>query len=209
MEREFRNKEYYHVYNRGVDKRIIFKSKIEYFHFFELMLNVNQEESIGSIYRKKQNDNKDIKKMSEGLVEILAYSLLPNHYHFLLKQISENGISKFMHKMGTGYTNFFNYRHKRSGALFQGPFKSIHVTSEEYLNYVSAYINGNIEIHNLYKAVNYKYSGYKYFLDGKKVFSYENILSNFGSIKEYKNFVSEVIRNSKKSKDDRYLYNLE
>jgi len=209
MKREFKNNEYYHIYNRGVDKRIIFKSKIEYFHFFELMLNVNQEEAIGSVYRKKQNDNKDIEKMSEGLVEILAYSLLSNHYHFLLKQVSKNGISKFMHKIGTGYTNFFNYKHKRNGSLFQGPFKSIYITGEEYLNYVSAYINGNIEIHGLSKAISYEYSGYKYFLDGKKVFSYDSILSNFNSVKEYKKFVLDVIKNSKSVKNDRKMYNLE
>jgi putative transposase len=209
MKRVFENNKYYHIYNRGVDKRVVFKSKIDYFHFFELMINVNQEESIGSIYKIKQNDGKNTKVKTENLVEIISYSLLPNHYHLLLKQVKDNGISKFMHKVGTGHTNHFNMKEKRSGSLFQGPFKSIYVDNEDYLDYLSAYINGNSEIHGISKAVDYAYSGYKYFLEGKKVFSYDKLFSSFNDVEEYKKYVSDVIKNARNIKEDKKMYNLE
>lgn len=85
---------------------------------------------------------------ADPLVEIIAYCLNPNHYHLILKQVSERGIEKFMHKVSTGYTNYFNKKNERSGSLFQGPFKAIHVDSNEYLLYLSAYVNRNHFIHS-------------------------------------------------------------
>ncbi len=82
-----------------------------------------------------------------ALVEIVAYCLNPNHYHLIVKQISEKGIERFMQKIGTGYTNYFNKRYERSGALFQGKFKSIHIDSNEYLLHLSVYVNRNYRIH--------------------------------------------------------------
>jgi len=77
------------------------------------------------------------------LVEIIVYCLNPNHYHIILRQVSEGGVSKFMLKLSSGYSSYFNKKNKRSGSLFQGRFKAVHIDSNEYLLYLSAYVNKN------------------------------------------------------------------
>lgn len=75
------------------------------------------------------------------LVRILADCLMPNHFHLLLEEIREGGISRFMHKLATGYTEYFNHKYERVGSLYQGTFKAALVNNEEYLQYLLAYIN--------------------------------------------------------------------
>jgi len=119
--------EYYHVFNRGVDKRIIFPKEEDFQRFLISMKEFNDIKPIGSIYensfRKKKN------RKSKPLIEFIAYCLNPNHYHFLLKQVNE--------------------KYKRSGVLFQSKFKSVHVKSNEQLFYLSAYVNFNYLVHGL------------------------------------------------------------
>ncbi|MEK7541383.1 MAG: transposase [Patescibacteria group bacterium] len=79
----------------------------------------------------------------ELLVEVLCFCLMPNHYHFLLRQRQNHGISEFMRKIGTGYTNYFNEKYDRSGALFQGKFKAIRITAHAHLLYLPHYIHLN------------------------------------------------------------------
>jgi len=130
--------EYYHIYNRGVDKRSIFKDRKDLERFFQSIKEFNSVKPIGSIFENSFNKE----KTPEKLVEIVCYCLNPNHFHFVLRQLVENGISEFMKRLG-GYTWYFNNRHKRNGALFQGKFKSSHINSNEYLLHVSAYVNLN------------------------------------------------------------------
>lgn len=145
--------EYYHVYNRGVDKRIIFSNESDIKRFMQSMNEFNVVEPIGSIYEKsfadKRFGGKASKTEEEKLVNFVAYCLNPNHFHFVLEQVADNGIEKFMHKMGTGYTRYFNDKHKRSGVLFQGKYKAVHIDSNEYLLHVSAYVNLNDRVHQL------------------------------------------------------------
>jgi putative transposase len=82
-------------------------------------------------------------KIGERLVAIGAYCLMPNHFHILLKEITEGGISKFMEKLTTAYSKYFNKKHNHSGVLFQGRFKAEHVDNDEYLKYLFAYIHLN------------------------------------------------------------------
>jgi|SRR3989344_7596276 len=140
--------EFYHVYNRGVDKRIIFPSEKDIQRFFLSMLEFNTINSIGSIYEHSFDKSTDTKR-SKKLVNFIAYCLNPNHYHFLLEQAAERGVEKFMQRLGTGYTNFFNNKHRRSGVLFQGKFKAVHVDKNEYLLHLSAYVNLNNRVHSL------------------------------------------------------------
>src|SRR3989344_4384707 len=111
----FTNQEYYHIYNRGVDKREIFLEDSDYIRFLQYI---------------KQIANKDINKSKAGFnllgsVELICYCLNPNHYHLILKQLRENGIAKFMHFLATAYAMFFNTKYQRNGSLFQGPFKAV------------------------------------------------------------------------------------
>jgi putative transposase len=88
----------------------------------------------------------------ERLVDVVAYCINSNHFHLLLRENKENGIATFMKKICTGYAMYFNKKNERSGILFQGRFKSVHVDSNDLLLYVSAYINCNSEIHGIEKA---------------------------------------------------------
>ena len=107
------NGEYYHVFNRGVDKRVIFTKKEYLYYFFRsiALLNTTVQSTGQSLTRKNL-----VNKESGRLVSVVAYALLPNHFHLLLKQEVDNGIVKFMQKLGTSYTMFFNKQEKRSGA---------------------------------------------------------------------------------------------
>lgn len=123
--------------------------------FLHSMEEFNTLEPIGSIYEhafvKKLGSSASkselAKERGEKLVEFTCYCLNPNHYHILLKQVADRGVEKFMQRIGTGYTNYFNNRYQRSGALFQGRFKSVLVDSNEYLLHVSVYINLNSQVH--------------------------------------------------------------
>jgi putative transposase len=132
---------YYHIYNRGVDKRSIIEDKKDLDRFIQGLDLFNNEEPIGSIFEYNFKKNK-LRSKAPKLVEILAYCVNPNHYHFILTPIKENGIEKFMQRIG-GYSKYFNEKYKRSGALFQGKFKSKLIEDENYLKKLSSYVNMN------------------------------------------------------------------
>lgn len=145
--------EIYHVYNRGVDKRNITQNPEDVDRFIQSLCEFNREDPIGSIYEhsfiKKDSSFGSRASKSGKLVEFIAYCLLPNHYHFIIRQVQEKGIEKFMHRFGTGYTKYFNAKYDRSGSLFQGKFKASHVDSNGYLLHLSAYVNLNNKAHQL------------------------------------------------------------
>ncbi len=132
------------------------------------------------------------RSLQPELVEIIAYCLNPNHFHLILKQIEDDGISKFIKKVCGGYSWYFNKRYDRSGSLFQGPFKAVHINSDEYLLYLSAYVNKNYFIHG-YGKEDWKYSSLlDYFGKRENNLCDKNIvLSQFNSIKEYKEFIDK------------------
>src|SRR3989344_6431590 len=144
--------EYYHVYNRGVDKRSIVNDQRDAERFLESIKNFNSIEPIGSLYLLNFNEkqpNNQLSGETAKLVEIVCYCVNPNHYHFLLKEIVEGGISEFMKRLGGGYTWYFNNKHKRSGALFQGVFRSVHIKSNEQLLHSSVYVSLNSKVHKI------------------------------------------------------------
>lgn len=135
--------EYYHIYNRGTDKRKIFLKKYDYDRFLALLYLANSNEHIdlkrqGSTLSEASSINKGKK-----LVEICAYCLMPNHFHLIVKEVDDNGISRFMQKLTTAYTMYFNKANNRSGSLFQGRFKAQHANEDNYLSYLISYIHLN------------------------------------------------------------------
>lgn len=132
--------EYYHLYNRGVDKRSIFQDRTDLARFLQSIDEFNCIDPIGSIFMNSFNKDR---KSKGKLIEIICYCLNPNHYHFVVKQLVENGISEFMKRLSGGYTQYFNNRYGRNGALFQGKFKSKRIDTDEYLLHVSVYVNLN------------------------------------------------------------------
>ena len=124
---EFTNDEYYHIYNRGVDKRKVFCEEGDYLRFLISMKEFNDIKPAGSLYEKSKQKRKPLSGFASHLeagtmhylIKIICYCLNPNHYHFIIKQLQNNGISKFMHKLNMGYTHYFNIKYNRSGSLFQ------------------------------------------------------------------------------------------
>ncbi|MFA5842004.1 MAG: transposase [Candidatus Paceibacterota bacterium] len=216
----FANGEFYHVYNRGVDKRIIFSDKSDVDRFFQCMVSFNSIDPVGSLYelslggkdKLKSNRHKyQLGGETAKLVNIVAYCLNPNHFHFILEQVRDGGISEFMKRMG-GYTWYFNNKYKRSGSLFQGVFKSIHIDSNEYLLHVSAYVNLNNRVHKLggetaefAKFVGSVSSWEEYIGEGKNgagICTKDIILEQFKGRKEYKEFAMASLRTIRERKDE-------
>src|SRR3989344_4219158 len=142
--------EYYHIYNRGVDKRNIFSDKNDMRRFIESMIEFNQVDGIISLSNLRKTEIES-KALSEPLVAFVAYCLNPNHFHFVLKQLVDGGIAKFMQKLQGGYTYYFNVKNFRSGSLFQGTFKSHLINDENYFNKTLGYVNKNYAIHTIPK----------------------------------------------------------
>ena len=132
----FANNELYHVYNRGVEKRNLFMDEADYSRFVHNLYDFNDHSPVLNVkyYFDQQSRTvqsrvlKGRKEPRKLLVDILVFTLMPNHFHMLLRQKRENGISRFMQKLGTGYSMYFNKKYERVGALFQGKFKASHST---------------------------------------------------------------------------------
>jgi putative transposase len=133
--------EYYHIYNRGVDKRDIYMDPNDKDRFIKLLFLSNGDKPY--VFRLVQGQPLYKIDVGEKRVAVGCYVIMPNHFHILVKEINEGGITSFMEKLTTGYSMYFNTRYKRSGALFQGRFKAEHVDRDEYLKYLYAYIHLN------------------------------------------------------------------
>jgi putative transposase len=131
--------EIYHVLNRGVDKRDIVLDDQDRARFLHDLFVFNDQQPTLNFKLPSRQDNKARKL----LVYIHAFCLMPNHYHLLLSPAIENGISLFMKKLGMGYTKYFNERHARSGALWQGKYKRIHIARDAHFLYIPYYIHLN------------------------------------------------------------------
>ncbi len=156
MGRKFRfaNNEIYHVYNRGADKRMVFLNDHDYLRFLHGLFEFNTTEPAINLKsrfgRNPHRITKDLVARGAGrraaprrLVDVLIFALMPNHFHLLLQQRLENGLSDFMHKIGTGYTLYFNQKYKRTGCLFQGRFKAAHIEENTHFLHLPHYIHAN------------------------------------------------------------------
>ncbi len=136
--------EWYHCYNRGVEGRKVFLNNKDYERFVESLYLSNDQDHTHR-YNIKHRKHSEILTSSRGepLVAIGAYCLMPNHFHILLKELAEKGISKFMHRAVTGYAMYFNIKHKHVGGLFVRPFRAKHISNDRYLRRVAEYIHLN------------------------------------------------------------------
>jgi len=192
---------YYHVFNRGVNKRPIFKSKYEYRRFLLLLRFYNSLEypiKFSKFIKLSVDQRKEIWNRlgkEKNHTDILSFCLMPNHFHLLLKQNSENGISKLLGNLQNSYARYFNIKNERIGHLFQGQFKAVKVDSEEQLLHVSRYIHLNpyssAVVKNLNTLQKYEWSSLPEYLD-KVLFnlcSKKDIIGNFKNKESYKKFV--------------------
>lgn len=189
----FVNDNFYHVFNRGVEKRKIFISDQDYQRFIQTLYYYQFE---GPKPRFSNHNRFKIKDFSNNpkIVEIICYCLMPNHFHLLLKQVKEKGIQEFLSKVSNSYTKYFNTKNNRVGPLFQGQFKAVAVESDEQLLHLSRYIHLNPYVSELTKDwENFPFSSFAEFTSSSNnsICVKEYILDFYKNPKDYKNFVKD------------------
>jgi putative transposase len=216
--------EIYHIYNRGVDRRDIFMDEEDRFRFVHDLFEFNDQNPTVNLavhLKSKNNEIKEVglpyieRKSRILLVEILAFCMMDNHYHLIIRQKTENGITEFMRKLGTGYTNYFNKKYDRTGALFGGKFKSVCLKKDSHFMYLPMYVHLNPldlkfpewrekKIKDYKKAIEfldtYRWSSYMDYTGNKNFPSLINkdfILSRVGDEKKFKNETIDWIKNFK------------
>ncbi len=198
----FVTNEVYHVFNRGIDRRPTFIGKKEYGRA-KLTLQYYRHISVPlrlSYFLDLKVDLRDgvLKKLEATpyVVEILAYCLMPNHFHFLLRQVTDNGVSKFLSNFQNSYTRYFNTKHKRVGPLFLDQCKAVRIETLEQLLHVSRYIHLNPATAYLVKDVDDVFtfpwsSLHEYESGQKEICETDSILRNFEKGKSYEAFVRD------------------
>lgn len=189
------NGELYHIYNRGSDKKDIFLQPRDYQRFQKTFYYYHFSDAKIRFSKFVKSELKTLKIDAPKLVEIICYCLMPNHFHFLLKQVSDKGISAFMSKISNSYTKYFNTKYKRVGPLLQGAFKSVLIETDEQLLHLSRYIHLNPIVSGLHKDLEtYKWSSYSEYVTGNSgVCSIDAILGYFSSNQSYDEFVKDQI----------------
>jgi len=177
----------YHIYNRGVEKRPIFLDDMDYRMFLNLLkLTLSNPEEIENYDALRIRNKYDS-------VELLAYCLMPNHFHLLIKQLDESGMTELMRSIMTAYSSYFNRKYKIVGSLFQGRYKAALVDKDEYLVHLSRYIHMNPLDETESDLSEYPYSSYKYYLAGNypKWLQPEAVTELFQGNGEYRKFVED------------------
>ncbi len=198
---------FYHLYNRGVNKRLIFKDQKDYSTFlsylqFYLSPPIPALRGLSSQGQQPIAPSKILKNYAKD-IRLICYCLMPNHFHLMVRQNSEYGINYFMRSLCTKYAHYFNARHKRTGHLFQGSYKAVRILGEEQYTYLTKYIHRNpLDLPRIRdnskasKLVDYKYSSYGNYLRlfQQNWVATDDILSYFSQTKphlSYQNFVEE------------------
>ncbi|MBM3282670.1 hypothetical protein FJY90_00310 [Candidatus Gottesmanbacteria bacterium] len=200
------NEEIYHVFNRSISFQPTFFDKRDYHRLLNTVLYYQNQKPTVKLSRflilsKEQRNNilEKNKKEANFLVEIICFCFMPNHLHFLLKQIVDGGIAKFMSNITNSYTRYLNTKRKRKGPIFQGKFEAVRIESNEQLLHVSRYIHLNPLTSFVIKDVNqledYGYSSFSEYI-GKIQEGFcqkEIVLGQFKNINDYKKFIFDQV----------------
>lgn len=194
------NDGYYHVFNRGVEKREIFLDGKDYSRFLITLYYYQfsgPKPKLSTYKRFRKNDFENHPK----IVEIISYCLMPNHFHLILRQNGDNGISEFMSKSTNSYTKFINTKYKRVGSLLQGQFKAEVIESDEHLIQVNRYVHLNPFVAEIVKDLkDFPYSSYKEYTEDATniICNTQPILSLFTNKQAYVEFIKDYADYSKK-----------
>ncbi len=195
--------QYYHIFNRGINKQPIFKGVRDYKRALEVLEFYSYNPPLRfSKYlllsrEVKQDFWKNVKKANKQIVGIVCYCFMPNHFHLLLRQRQENGISIFVGNLQNSYTRYFNTKYDLAGPLLQGQFKAVRIEDDDQLLHLSRYIHLNPYTSYVVKGIddliNYPWSSFGEYTGqvNSGIFEKEVILSHFASINKYKEFVAD------------------
>lgn len=196
---------YYHIYNRGVEKRVIFKNETDCKMFlYYLKLYLTPLEELKRLIELSPMNIKIQRFLPLNLsseVDLLAYSLMPNHFHLFIKQRSRDGIIRLMRRLSTSYVMYFNTKYKRVGALFQGKYKACQIETDSYLLHLSRYIHLNPRYH-LSDTFHNNFTSYQYYLGASQAswMKSQEILQHFSNKDSkgltYENFVEDYLDDS-------------
>jgi REP element-mobilizing transposase RayT len=216
--------EYYHIYNRGNSKQKIFLDKSDYRHFIKCLFICNTKNNF-----KFRDNIVDLKidafefEREKRIVSIGAWVLMPNHFHIYItinphmsdmwERDERNSISEFMRKLLTAYVKYFNSKYNRTGGLFEGKFKSVHISSDNQAKYLFSYIHLNpikliqkdwkeVEISDIQKSLeflyNYKWSSYYDYMNTKrkenKILDLNDFPKYFNNIKDFNKEILEWLK---------------
>lgn len=186
----FLNNNYYHAVNFGIDSKIIFNDKKDIDRFLSLLQFYSVKNPPSRFAFRNRPAARNSTNPLIPMVEILAYCLMPNHFHILLKQKEENGVNIFMSKISNSYIKYYNARQKRSGTLFRGAFKAREIPGEN-LSAVSRHIHLDPLLKGLIRFLpSFPFSSFPQYLGEKDGFCIKtDILKNFSSAATYKEFV--------------------
>lgn len=199
---------YYHVYNRGIAKQPTFITDQDYKAFL-----YRTKENLFPEIMELRNKNKPArlhrKPLPKNAFSLICYCLMPNHFHFLIKQNTTLPISELIKKICVGYSKYFNKFNDRTGGLFEHKFQAVKVETDAYLLWLSAYIHQNPKVGGLVSSLkDWEYSSYLDFIcnrDGK-LCEKDVILGQFQNIQDYENFVKSSFEKIKERKDLKYLF---
>jgi putative transposase len=211
------NNEIYHVFNRGCNRQPTFTDRREHLRAevaIDFYKTSGPPTSLSKFLKLDKNRQDQVIKILEGndkLVEIICYCLMPNHFHFLLRQLKQDGISKFLSNFQNSYTRYFNIKQKRDGSLFLDQFKAVRVETEEQLLHVSRYIHLNphtgFVVKTLEELKNYKWSSFPLYMNGNewRFVTPQLIIGLFKSSKKYEQFVLDQADYQRKLHEIKHL----
>lgn len=199
--------EFYHIYNRGVAHQPVFLNRADYkqallcLSYYRHIAPPVKLSSFKELDVEQRNYLiRELERKGEKLIELISFVFMPNHIHILLKQLVDGGVSIFMGRLSNSYTKFFNLAHERSGPIFQGAFKAVHVVTDEQLIHVSRYIHLNPVVSHVIKEQDlllYPWSSMSEFMGSKYLVDPLPVLAHFPSTEVYKDFVFDQINYGK------------
>ena len=194
--------EHYHIYNRGMAKQSIFLDESDYARFLFCLLYFQSNITFNNLgyyisYFKKNkkfnlSSNNVSNIISDRSVELVNFCLMPNHFHITVQEVNEKGIANYMQRVLNSYTKYFNTKYKRSGHLFQGPYKAVYVEDNEQLLHLSAYIHKNPKEIGIKKLSDYSWSSYQDYVVENRWYEFIKpniVLDQFKNNNEYIDFV--------------------
>jgi len=197
------NGQIYHVFNRGIDHRPTFTDRLEltrgiitidFYRFVKPPIRLSKFLKLSN--EERERVSKNIKDRNDKLIDILAFCLMPNHFHFIVRQLHEKGISKFLANFQNSYTKYFNVKRSRDGSLFLDQFKAVRIETDEQLLHVSRYVHLNpltsYVVKDFEDLLKYPWSSFGEYINGKSsVFEISTVMSFFKTPKDYQAFVRD------------------
>lgn len=223
------NGEIYHIVIRAIEGLKLFRNEKDKFRMIHDLFEFNNDNHASSSYRMREIRGTDVTRSvlvtsaekRKLLLEILAFCLMPNHIHLLIRQLHDGGISKFMRKIGAGYGGYYNKKYQRKGRLFDGRYRVVHIETDNQLKIVFVYIHTNpvailvpnwkergIDGKELQKIIefleNYKWSSYSDYLGNKNfpsITSREFLINEMGGTKEAQRFINDWLQAKKELRE--------